>query len=205
MSPGAVARTEDVRAASVAHARLIELITFGAVGAMGFVIDVGLYNLLRATFLQGEPIEAKVISVVVATVASWLGNRFVTFRGKRGGSVLREAALFALINLIGLLISAGCLFVSHYLLGYRSQLDDNISANGVGLVLGTTFRFLAYRLWVFRSTDEGPISNGRHDHVGRARRAFCSDRAVREPVVESPTRVSPNAQERTAAAKPLAG
>jgi putative flippase GtrA len=146
-----------------ARARLIELVTFGGVGAVGFVIDVGLYNLLRVMALHSQPIEAKVISVVVATIVSWLGNRYLTFRHRRGGSVTREAVLFALINGIGLLISAGCLFVSHYLLGYRTQLDDNLSANGVGLVLGTTFRFLAYLLIVFRPAKSEPVEPNRFE------------------------------------------
>jgi putative flippase GtrA len=158
MTPITAPRMRDTPQGGRARARLLELITFGGVGAVGFVIDVGLYNVLRATVLQAGPIEAKVISVVVATVVSWLGNRYLTFRHARGGSVAKEAMLFALINVIGLLISAGCLFVSHYLLGYRTQLDDNLSANGVGLVLGTTFRFLAYRLLVFRSPVPGPVS-----------------------------------------------
>ncbi|WP_246159946.1 hypothetical protein [Microbacterium rhizomatis] len=39
--------------------------------------------------------------------------------------------------------------MSHYLLGFTSQLADNISGNVVGLVLGTAFRFAAYRWLVF--------------------------------------------------------
>jgi len=41
------------------------------------------------------------------------------------------------------------LAVSHYLLGLQSPLADNISANVVGLAAGTTFRFWAYRRYVF--------------------------------------------------------
>ena len=41
--------------------------------------------------------------------------------------------------------------ISHYVLGFTSLLADNIAANVVGLVLGTAFRFLMYRYWVFGS------------------------------------------------------
>jgi hypothetical protein len=35
------------------------------------------------------------------------------------------------------------------MLGLTSALADNVSANGVGLVLGTAFRFWAYRRYAF--------------------------------------------------------
>jgi putative flippase GtrA len=60
--------------------------------------------------------------------------------------------LFVALNGVGMLIAVGCLAVSHYLMGYTGALADNISANGVGLVLGTAFRFWAYRRWVFPET-----------------------------------------------------
>jgi putative flippase GtrA len=34
-------------------------------------------------------------------------------------------------------------------LGFQSALADNISANIIGLVLGTIFRFWGYHNWVF--------------------------------------------------------
>jgi hypothetical protein len=48
-----------------------------------------------------------------------------------------------------MVIALLCLWVSHYVLGYESALADNISANVIGLVLGTTFRFWSYHNWVF--------------------------------------------------------
>ena len=83
------------------------------------------------------------------SAVAWLGNRYLTFRRERSPHALREAALFAVANLVGLLIAAGCLFVSHYVLGFTSQLADNISGNGIGLALGTAFRFAAYRWLIF--------------------------------------------------------
>ncbi|NHI16074.1 GtrA family protein [Microbacterium excoecariae] len=149
----AVERREAARATSADRgplARLFgQLAGFGMVGGVAFVIDLGVYNVVRATVLSDSPIWSKVVSVTVATIAAWLGNRYLTFRKERSRGAFREGLLFAIVNVVGLLIAAGCLFVSHYLLGFTSQLADNISGNGVGLVLGTIFRFVAYRWIVF--------------------------------------------------------
>ncbi|MDT0213534.1 GtrA family protein [Rothia sp. ARF10] len=130
-----------------------QLARFGVVGAAGFVTDVGVFNLLR--FAGGEgplhdyPLSAKVVSGVLATLVAWLGNRFWTFRTTRRDKAHHEFLLFAVVAALGTLISMGCLWVSHYGLGYRSATADNISANGIGMVLATAFRFWAYRRHVF--------------------------------------------------------
>lgn len=123
---------------------------FGAVGGVAFIVDIGVYNLLRAGVLEDKPIGAKVVSVAVATVVAWIGNRYLTFRRTRGRAPAREAVLFGAMNVAGLAISAACLFTSHYVFGYTSQLADNIAGNGIGLVLGTAFRYFAYRHIVFK-------------------------------------------------------
>ncbi|WP_223246530.1 MULTISPECIES: GtrA family protein [unclassified Curtobacterium] len=133
-----------------------QLASFGTIGAVCFLIDLGVYNLLRATVLPDGPIAAKIVSAVVATAIAWLANRSITFRSQRQTGrreTLREGLLFAATNVIGLGIAAACLFVSHYVLGFTSTLADNVAGNGVGLVLGTVFRFAAYKALVFRSTD----------------------------------------------------
>ncbi len=127
---------------------------FGVVGLIGYVIDVGIFNLLRVGalgdghFFQG-PIGAKIASVAVAMLATWFGNRYWTFREHRRKNYLLELFEFSAVGVVGLLIGLACLWVSHYVLGFDNLVADNIAANGVGLVLGTAFRFLMYRFWVF--------------------------------------------------------
>lgn len=126
---------------------------FGVVGIFGFIIDVGLYNLLRLGvfgdgFWQGA-IAAKVISTSVAIIFNWVGNRYWTFRMHRRRNVLAEFIEFVIVSLGGMAIAVLCLWVSHYLLGFTSLLADNISTNVVGLALGTVFRFALYRYWVY--------------------------------------------------------
>ena len=132
-----------------------QLARFGLVGLVGLAVDVGVFNLLLVTVLSPAnvhegPLIAKVISTSLAIMANWLGNRHWTFRDDRRHHWLREGVEFAVVSVGGMGISLLCLWVSHYLLGFTSLLADNIATNGVGLVLGTAFRFTFYRLWVFK-------------------------------------------------------
>ncbi|WP_111718580.1 GtrA family protein [Homoserinimonas sp. OAct 916] len=133
---------------------IVYALKFGVVGIIGLVIDVGLYNMLRLGvfgdgFWQGA-IAAKVISTSVAIVFNWVGNRYWTFRAHRSANVLKEFFEFVVVSLGGMAIAVLCLWISHYVMGYTSLLADNISTNVVGLVLGTAFRFMLYRYWVYR-------------------------------------------------------
>jgi len=124
-----------------------ELVKFGIVGGVAFVVDVGLFNVML--HLTDKPLTSKTISTIAATTVAYIGNRHWTFRKRSRSAVRREYALFFVLNAVGLAIALACLFVSHYLLGFTSTLADNIAANGVGLALGTAFRFWSYRRWVF--------------------------------------------------------
>jgi len=131
-----------------------QFVRFGLVGGVGFLVDVGLFNLLRLTILRPEelhegPVIAKAISTAVAIVVNWVGNRFWTFREHRGRQLAREGVEFGIVSVGGMLIGLLCLWVSHYLLGFTDALSDNISSNVIGLALGTAFRFTFYKLWVF--------------------------------------------------------
>jgi putative flippase GtrA len=139
-----------------------EAIKFGVVGAVAFVVDVGLMNLLRATVLEDKPTTAKVISASVATVVAWLGNRSWTFRHRHSRPVHHEALLFFATNGIAMLIGVGTIAFSHYVLGLQTLAADNV-ANIIGIGLGTLFRFWAYRTFVFTKTeileDSSPLGN----------------------------------------------
>ena len=130
-----------------------ELGKFGAVGLVAYVIDLAIFNLLRFSggegLLYNKPLTAKVFSALAATTFAYFGNRHWTFKDRARSSFRREYVLFFVINGGGMVISLVCLGLSHYVLGLESALADNISANVIGLVLGTVFRFWGYHNWVF--------------------------------------------------------
>ncbi|MCU7722847.1 GtrA family protein [Actinoplanes sp. KI2] len=138
----------------------LRLTKYGLVGIAGFVVDVGGFNLLRFAGghgpLYGMPLAAKAISTGMGIVVAWLGHRYWTFRENRRSAVHREFVVFVVVSLIGLGISLAPLAISHYALGLRSPLADNISANIVGLGLATAFRYWAMQTRVFTETRYTP-------------------------------------------------
>ena len=141
---------------------IAQLARFGVVGLIGFVIDVGVFNLLRATILEPSdihegPIIAKAISTCLAIAANYVGNRYWTFGATKREQVVREGVEFVIVSVGGTLLTLACLWISHYALGFTSVLADNISGNVVGLALGTVFRFAFYRSWVFHPSRSMPL------------------------------------------------
>ena len=128
-----------------------ELAKFGLVGMLSLAVDLVVFNTLL--HLTDKPLTSKVVSTVVAATNAFFLNRHWSFRHRERTGLRREYTLFAVLNVVGLLISLLCLAVSHYVLGFESRLADNIAANGVGLVLGTTFRFWSYRRFVWAAPE----------------------------------------------------
>ena len=129
-----------------------ELLKFGVVGGIGAVIDLGGAAVLHGKF-HVEALEAKAISTVIATMLTYLGSRFWTFKHRENQALGRELALFIVLNLIGLVIAEAVIAVVTYGLGLHSQLEYN-AASVVGTGLATIFRYFAYRQWVFTAPAE---------------------------------------------------
>ena len=102
-----------------------------------------------------DPSFARTAAVLVAMCVTYAGNRLITWRGPSADR-RREVALFVVFNAVGYALSLLCLLVSHDLLRLTSALADNVSANVVGVGLGTVFRFITYRSVVFASPEPEP-------------------------------------------------
>ncbi|PXA76463.1 polysaccharide synthesis protein GtrA [Auritidibacter sp. NML120779] len=131
-----------------------EVAKFGVVGGIGFFIDTGVFIWLMSGPMEGSNTKAKLVATAVATVFSWVANRYWTFRHRRQSNVARELVLFLVMNAIGAGIQGACVFIADYLLGVNSAFGLVIAGNVIGLFFGTVFRFFAYRFWVFSETVE---------------------------------------------------
>ena len=134
-----------------------ELIKFAIVGGTTFIIDSVIFYTLKLTILEPKPVTAKIISGIVAVIASYILNREWSFRDRGGRERHHEALLFFGVSGIGVLICMGPLWVSSYVLELRvpmvsltmENIADFISAFIIGNLLQMAFRFWAFRRWVF--------------------------------------------------------
>jgi putative flippase GtrA len=81
-----------------------QFLCFGAVGAVGFLIDTAtVYGLRGVLGLYGAGIAA----YFAAASVNWALNRSWTFRGRGGGPARRQWAQFLLANLAGFVLNRG--------------------------------------------------------------------------------------------------
>lgn len=131
-----------------------EVIKFYTVGFINLLVDTGIFNLLLLSphnFFRVHYLLAGAISTFVAILSSWVLNRNWTFAKKGSQNRFLEFLTFFLVNLIGMAIALSCLLISHDGLGFTSVWADNLSKNGVGLILGMIFRYLMYRYFIFNN------------------------------------------------------
>jgi putative flippase GtrA len=131
-----------------------ELAKFGIVGGIGTVVDLGGAAVLHSSYHM-EPLTAKALSISAATVVTYVGSRFWTFRHRENQPLMREGMLFFALNVVGLLIAEAVIAATTYTLGFKDPIAYNI-ASLVGTGLGTIFRFFAYRKWVFLAPAPAP-------------------------------------------------
>jgi putative flippase GtrA len=129
-----------------------ELSAFGVVGAVCFVLEIGLFQFLYVSAGVGA-VMAKLISTVVATTAAYVGHRYWSFSARARIGVGREYVRFVLINgatlLLGLLIVG---IVRHPLHQQNALVLQ--AANVFSIGLGTIVRYVCYRRWVFPAHPE---------------------------------------------------
>ena len=130
-----------------------EIAKFGVVGAINYVLDVGLFNLLVTSALHDKPLTAKGISTVIAATSSYFMNRHWTWRHRARSGLFREYGLFIVLSAIALTITLACLAFGEYALGQHSLLARNIWGNVVGVAAAMFFRFWAFKRWVFLAPD----------------------------------------------------
>lgn len=110
---------------------------FAVVGAIGFVVDFGIFNLLIGPFHNllkvGEPLNsylvslgltpqqaamlaptfAGTISFIAAIISNFLWNRYWTYPDSRSKSTRRQFVMFLLVSLAGIVIRVPIITLMH--------------------------------------------------------------------------------------------
>jgi putative flippase GtrA len=151
---------EPIRSIALKHR---ELVKFALVGGTCFVIDTVLFFGIKTVILPNNPVTAKIIATLVATIVSYILNREWSFRTRGGRERHHEAALFFLVNGIGIVLNSAPLYVARYLFHLQEphvsrlteEISDFLSAQIIGTLIAMVFRWYGYKKWVF------PEENGR--------------------------------------------
>lgn len=112
-------------------------VKFLVVGAMGFVVDFGVFNLLLHPFdlllaegtalhemivsvgLTAEqtmhlaPTLAGMVSFVLAVISNFIWNRYWTYPDSRSKSMRRQLAMFTVVSVAGILIRVPLIALTH--------------------------------------------------------------------------------------------
>ncbi|UOZ09937.1 GtrA family protein [Amycolatopsis sp. WQ 127309] len=143
-----------------------ELLRFAVVGGISFVITMSVNYGLKFTVLRTHPVTALMIGVLVATIFSYVANREWSFRTRGGRERHHEAALFFLISGIALGLNALPQWFSRYVLHLQApqlsplgvEVADFVSGIIIGTLLGTVFRWWAFKKWVFPDEDARTVA-----------------------------------------------
>ncbi|WP_415927908.1 GtrA family protein [Slackia piriformis] len=105
---------------------LAQLMKFGVVGVIAFVIDYGLLALLTELFGINYLVSAT-ISFTASVVFNYVASMRYVFTHKEGMSRRREFVIFVVLSVIGLLINNGCMWAGVELLGVHYLLTKIVA------------------------------------------------------------------------------
>ena len=120
----------------------IQLAKFCVVGAIGYVVNLGVYTAL----LHGAGLHylaAATCSFLVAVTSNYTWNRLWTFRGARGHFAYQGMRFFA----VSVWALAANLLILRGLVGAGL---GKILAQALAIILVTPLNFLGNKLWSFR-------------------------------------------------------
>jgi len=134
-----------------------ELSAFGVVGTACFFLDVALFQVLYAELGVGA-VTSKLIATLVSMTAAFCGHRFWSFAHRGQTGLGRGYLRFAVINGVTLGLGLAIVATARYGLQLESPLALHV-ANLFSIALGTAFRWLGYRRWVFPAQLSRPAGN----------------------------------------------
>ncbi|MFD9126155.1 GtrA family protein [Kitasatospora sp. NPDC059571] len=129
-----------------------EVVKFGIVGLSGVAVNFAVFWIC-INGLGLASLRSNIAATLVAIATNYLGYRYWLYKDRDAASRKREITLFLVFSGIGMLIETGVLACSVYVLGLDTHLEQ-VAAKVVGLAVGTVFRFISYRTWVFKAMPE---------------------------------------------------
>ena len=138
-------------------------VKFAIVGAIGAVVDFGIFNLLTQ-FTKIAPVVASVLSFCAAVVSNFLLNRYWTYPDSRTKRLRRQLVQFGVVSLIGLgirtplfvwleiiLISAAEKFLPNFPLS-PVIVGHNV-ALAIAILVVMLWNFIANRFWTYNDVE----------------------------------------------------
>jgi putative flippase GtrA len=119
---------------------------FLVVGGIGAIVTIAGANILQSAHM--DKYVAITIATVIATIVTFVGNRYWTFSHREGQGTARDTVMFFILNGVGLIIYYACIWLIQDVAGLKGKLWYNVALI-VGTGLGTLFRFWSYRKWVW--------------------------------------------------------
>lgn len=147
-------------------------VKFVVVGGIGFIVDFGLFNILRLIFLALVPpswntvavTTASTIAFLAAIISNFMWNRYWTYPDARGKSFRRQFAQFVVVNFAGIAIRGPIVYFTHKWFGdlviaatdmskvAGEAVGDNLSSVlAVGIVM--FWNFFANRYWTYNDVE----------------------------------------------------
>jgi putative flippase GtrA len=118
----------------------VQLLKFCVVGAVGYVINLGVYTAVLGIGAH----KAAVVSFVVAAANNYWWNRHWTFVHQRGHFAYQGMRFFG-VSLVALLVNQLWLVVFLDLAGL-----GKIVSQAIAIILVTPLNFIGNKLWSFR-------------------------------------------------------
>lgn len=125
----------------------LQLIRFGAVGATGYTVNLGVF----AFCVHAAAIDYRVSAViawVVSVLNNWWWNRHWTFgrHGAKEAHPLRQGARFFAVSLVAFGFTYGVLIAL-----VSGASVTKVLAQAIAIAAGTPLNFLGQKLWSFKT------------------------------------------------------
>lgn len=128
-----------------------QILKFGVVGVLAFLIDYGLLMLLSQAF-GVDPVIAAGISFCVSVVFNYLASMKYVFTHREDMSKRREFVIFIVLSVIGLGINELCMLAGVIALG-----DSALAVTGTKLfatAVVMVWNFLSRKKWLDAGSSE---------------------------------------------------